>query len=94
MPWYTYIIRCNDQSFYAGHTGDLQQRIDAHNSGHGAVYTKQRRPLKLVYSEILPSKAEAMSRELQIKKWTRDKKEALINRDTEKLHALAKRRKQ
>ena len=92
MQWYTYILQCADGSFYVGHAENVQQRLDTHNVGQGAVYTKHRRPLKLVYSETISSKAEAIAREKQIKKWSRAKKAALISGDCVQLHALAKRR--
>lgn len=78
MKKYTYIVQCNDGSLYTGWTNDLDRRIQAHNSGNGAKYTRSRLPVKLVYSEEHPTKEEAMSREFHIKKMTRDEKLALI----------------
>ncbi len=78
MKNYTYIVQCNDGSLYTGWTNDLDRRIQAHNSGNGAKYTRSRLPVKLVYSEEHPTKEEAMSREFHIKKMTRDEKLALI----------------
>lgn len=78
MKKYTYIVQCNDGSLYTGWTNDLDRRIQAHNSGNGAKYTRSRLPVKLVYYEEHPTKEEAMSREFHIKKMTRDEKLALI----------------
>jgi len=68
-PWVIYIVRCRDGSYYTGITTDLARRIAEHNSpGGGAKYTRPRRPVALVYSESVPSRATATHRENQIKK--------------------------
>jgi tRNA/rRNA methyltransferase len=51
MPFYTYIVRCGDASYYTGHTDDLEKRISDHNSGGLSAYTRKCRPVKLVWSE-------------------------------------------
>ena len=76
--YYTYILECSDGSFYTGYTDDLEARVDCHNSGKGAKYTRGRRPVKLVYYECFDTKSEAMSRECMIKKLTRRRKEELV----------------
>ena len=75
---YTYMVRCKDGSLYTGWTNDLEHRIQAHNSGNGAKYTKSRRPVELVYYEEYESKTEAMKREYAIKQLKKNQKEALI----------------
>ena len=75
---YTYIVKCSDGSFYTGWTNDIDKRIEAHNAGKGAKYTKTRRPVELVYLEEFPTKEEAMKREYAIKQMTRKMKESLI----------------
>ena len=80
MMNYTYIVRCNDGSLYTGWTNDLERRLEAHNSGKGAKYTKTRRPVELVYFEEFETKEEAMSREYAIKHMTRKKKEELCKK--------------
>lgn len=85
---YTYIVKCSDETFYTGWTNDLEKRIEMHNSGKGAKYTKGRGPLKLVYLEISDTKEAAMKREAAIKKLTRREKEALIQ--TEESLALVR----
>ena len=69
-----YILECNDGTLYTGWTNDIDKRFKAHNDGKGAKYTKGRRPLKLVYLEELETKSEALKRENEIKKMTKDKK--------------------
>ncbi len=92
MQWATYILLCADGFFYVGHTEDVQKRLATHNEGEGADYTARRRPVELAYCENHASKAEAIAREVQIKKWSRAKKQALIEGNVGKLHKLAKRR--
>lgn len=75
---FTYIVECSDHTLYTGWTNDLEKRIQAHNEGKGAKYTKTRRPVRLVYFETFPTKEEAMSREYRIKQLSRRKKQQLI----------------
>lgn len=75
---YVYLVRCRDGSLYTGWTTDLKKRIDAHNAGSGAKYTKSRRPVELVYFETFESKSDALKREAAIKKLTREQKLGLI----------------
>lgn len=77
MP-FCYILECADGTFYTGWTTDLERRVKTHNAGRGAKYTKLRRPVRLVYSENLPSRSAAQKRELAIKRLPRLKKQALI----------------
>jgi putative endonuclease len=73
MP-YVYIVRCADDSLYTGWALDVAQRVKAHNCGRGARYTRTHGPVVLVYSEELPTRADAMRRELAIKRYPRAKK--------------------
>lgn len=75
---YTYILKCNDNTLYTGWTNNLEKRIEAHNAGSGAKYTKPRRPVELVYFETFETKEEAMKREYAIKQMKRSEKEKLI----------------
>ncbi len=77
MGNYAYIVKCNDNSFYCGWTNNLEKRIAAHNAGKGAKYTRNRRPVTLVYYEEFPTREEAMSREWHLKRLTHREKEAL-----------------
>lgn len=92
MAHQVYILRCSDNSFYVGSSADVDARVKVHNQGLGPDYTRNRRPVLLVYAEECESKAAACNRERQIKKWSREKKKALINSDFEKLKQLSKRR--
>ena len=79
---YTYLVQCSDSTYYTGWTNHLEARIQAHNAGKGAKYTKARRPVKLVYYETFETKSEALSREYQIKQLSRQEKEKLIQKRT------------
>lgn len=74
MSNYTYILKCADDTLYCGWTNDLEKRLEAHNSGKGAKYTRSRLPVELIYYEEFETKEEAMSREYHIKKLSREKK--------------------
>ena len=78
--WYTYIIRCADNSLYAGIAKDLDRRINEHNHDNqlGAKYTRPRRPVKLVYQQSYASRSQATQREMQIKRMSKQEKENLI----------------
>ena len=75
---YTYILRCEDDTLYTGWTTDLEKRVETHNLGKGAKYTRTRLPVELVYYEAFASKEEAMSREWHIKQLSRKDKLRLI----------------
>lgn len=75
---YAYMLRCADDTIYSGYTNNLEKRVETHNEGKGAKYTKTRRPVKLVYFETFESKKDAMKREYQFKHLTRKQKEQLI----------------
>lgn len=76
---YTYIVRCADGTLYTGWTNDIEKRLQAHNSGEGAKYTRSRLPVTLVYYESYETKEEAMSREWHIKRMTRAQKMKLFS---------------
>ena len=76
---YTYILECNDGTYYTGWTNDLEKRVKMHNAGKGAKYTKPRRPVVLAYYETFQTKEEAMRREWEIKQLSRKEKEQLVN---------------
>lgn len=78
--FYTYILECKDGTYYTGWTNNLEKRIQTHNKGLGAKYTKGRLPVKVVYFETFDKKEEAMKREWQIKKLTRTKKMKLFDK--------------
>lgn len=82
---YVYILECNDGTLYTGYTVDVDKRVEAHNTGQGAKYTRNRLPVTLKYQETCESKSAAMKREIQIKKLTRQKKLQLIGSETDAL---------
>jgi putative endonuclease len=90
--WYVYIIRCFDNTLYTGITNDISHRIDRHNAKKGGSYTRVRTPVVLVYQESRSTKSRALKREAQIKRWSREKKLALIAGDKEKLANLSRSR--
>ena len=82
---YTYIVECSDGTLYTGWTNNIEKRIEAHNEGKGAKYTKTRLPVKLRYYETFQTKQEAMQREYQIKRLSRGEKLELIKGFDEKV---------
>ena len=75
---YTYILKCKDETLYTGWTNDIEKRLEAHNAGKGAKYTRSRRPVELVYLEQFETKEEAMRRGHAIKHMTRRAKLGLV----------------
>lgn len=78
MSWYVYILRCCDDTLYTGISDDVDRRVEAHNSGKGAKYTRGRGPVAAVYREECPDKSTALKREYAIKAMPRQKKLSLI----------------
>lgn len=76
--WRVYILSCSDGSFYTGISNDVPKRVEAHNRGRGARYTRGRRPVRLVYVEPARDRSVALRREVQIKRLSKAKKIALI----------------
>jgi len=78
MNWYVYLLHCSDGTLYTGMTNDLDKRLEAHNAGTGARYTRGRRPVSLAWSEACESRSAALKREYAIKQLTRSEKDSLI----------------
>ena len=78
--WFVYIVRCRDDSLYTGISNDVAARIDAHNGGRGARYTRSRAPVILVHLERRRNKSSALRREAAIKSLDRAEKLALLAR--------------
>ena len=76
--WSVYIIKCRDQTLYTGITNNLPKRLEMHESGQAAKYTKGRGPFKLVYQEFLENRSLSTKRESEIKKLTKEDKNSLI----------------
>jgi len=77
MTWWVYLIRCADGTLYCGIALDVEARLEQHQVGKGAKYTRGRGPLVLVYREACGTKAEALRRERVIKRMPRTRKAAL-----------------
>jgi predicted GIY-YIG superfamily endonuclease len=84
-----YLLSCSDSTYYSGHMDNLEKRLGEHRAGFGADYTARRRPVQLVWCEVLPTRDEAFAFERRIKGWSRAKKEALIGRDWDRVRQLA-----
>ena len=90
---FVYILQCSDNTYYTGVTSKFEQRIFQHNTAYfPECYTASRRPLRLVFYAEFTDINLAFEKEKQIKKWSRAKKEALINGDFDKLVNLAKKK--
>ena len=90
--WHVYIIQCSDSTLYTGTTTDIPRRVNEHKRSKGGNYTRIRMPVKLVYQENRPNRSEALKREAQIKRWSKQKKLALIEGDKSLLTELSKSR--
>ena len=89
-PFFVYILRCADDSYYTGHTDDLERRIGEHQHGAGDGYTASRRPIELAWSQECATREEALNAEMQIKGWGRKKKEAMMRGDWDEVSRLAR----
>ncbi len=78
--WFVYIVECADGTFYTGITNHLERRIDEHNAGRGARYTRGRRPVALRYHENQRDRSNASTREREIKALPRREKQKLRDR--------------
>lgn len=76
---YVYIVECSDGTLYTGYTTDVERRVEEHDAGEGAKYTRGRTPVRLVHVEEYETRSAAMSREAEIKSLSRDEKEELTN---------------
>jgi predicted GIY-YIG superfamily endonuclease len=92
MAFFVYILKCNDQSYYVGHTDNIEERIAQHHVGNYCEYTTRRRPFEVVFCQDFASRGEALEMEIRIKNWSRIKKEALINQNWELLVSSSKKK--
>ena len=91
--FYLYILKCCDNSYYVGHTDDIDRRILEHKKGLLPGYTKTRQPITVVYIEAFDSRDDVKKIELKLKKWSRKKKEAYMKKDWTCLSQLCRRGK-
>jgi LAO/AO transport system kinase len=80
-PFFVYMLRCADGSYYLGHTDNLEHRVNQHQAGEIPGYTHDRRPVELVWSQETATREEALAAERRVKGWSRAKKEALMAGD-------------
>ena len=90
MSFWVYILKCADNSYYTGHTDNLEKRIGEHQTGLCGGYTASRLPIALVFSQEFSTRIESLAAEQQIKGWGRKKKEAMIRGDWAEVSRLAK----
>ena len=86
---FLYILLCSNGTYYTGSTTNLELRLEQHQAGQGANHTRKYLPVKLVYYEEFDRIDEAFYREKQIQGWSKEKKEALIEKRYEDLYKLA-----
>jgi len=88
--YYVYILKCSNNSYYTGITNDLNRRLLEHKQGKNThCYTYNLRPVKLVYHQEFNDVLQSIYFEKKIKKWTRAKKQALINNDFDMIQILS-----
>ncbi len=77
---YFYVLLCKDDTFYGGYTTNLARRLNEHNQGIGAKYTKlaKRRPLQMIHAECFATRSEAQKAEYAFKQLTRSQKETYL----------------
>jgi predicted GIY-YIG superfamily endonuclease len=89
QDFYVYMLKCADNSYYIGHTDNLEQRIAEHKNGGYSAYTTTRLPVIVVFVQAFASRDEAFNMERKIKGWSRKKKEALIKGDWDEIIRLS-----
>lgn len=90
--FYVYILKCKHSSYYIGHTDNIEQRVSEHRLNQFKCYTSTRLPIEVIFVQSFPTRDEAFNAERQIKKWNRQKKEALIAGNWKKISLLAKKK--
>ena len=90
--FYFYILECERDRLYVGSCEDIEARFIAYSRGLGTKYTQDFKPVRVAFTPSFASRAEAMQREAQVKKWSRAKKLALIENNINQLKHLSKSR--
>lgn len=88
-----YILECNDRTLYTGYTNNLKKRLDMHLTGKGAKYTRGRGPFQVVYTQVFPTKSEALKYEYKIKQLSRKEKLKLIRSQSKEVNHDANSKK-
>jgi len=86
VPWFVYVLRCNDGSLYCGIARDVSERVAKHEAGKGAKYTRGRGPLKIEAVRRCKCHGDALRLELAVKRLPRLAKEQLL--DARRFRAL------
>ncbi|MGH8457214.1 MAG: GIY-YIG nuclease family protein [Stenotrophobium sp.] len=89
MSFWVYILKCSDESYYTGHTDNLEKRLGEHQQGLVKSYTSTRLSVELMFSKECSTREEALTAEQQIKGWSRKKKEALMRGDWAEIRRLS-----
>ena len=79
MPYYVYVLVCENGTFYTGYTRNVAARFKLHKKGKGAKYVRTHPPEKVVYVEKFETRSDAMKKEQQIKHLTHAEKQRLVN---------------
>ena len=87
---FLYILKNSFGDLYIGITENPEQRLKYHNEKRGAQFTKRDSEFKIVFLEEYETLATARKREIQIKKWRREKKQMLIERYKRGLSTIIK----
>ena len=77
MPYFVYLLECEDRTIYTGITTDVERRLKEHKDKTASHYTSAKGAKRMLYQEELSTRSEALKREAEIKKWPRKKKLAL-----------------
>ena len=83
VSWIVYVLECADRTLYTGIKNNLQRRLQAHEKGKGAKYTRGRGPFSVLYTETHPTMNQALHREAQIKKFDPRSKRGLGSSQTQ-----------
>ena len=84
--YYVYILKCADGTYYTDFTSNLDAKLERHKAGKRKdAYTFERRPVNLVFESEFTVPALAIAAQRKIRRWSSDKKEALINGEFQKL---------
>ena len=90
MPYFVYILKCSDGTYYTGYTGDLIRRVKQHQAGSiPRAYTKPRRPVELVWAREFEMKEEARVNEKKVKRMSTSRKEAMIQDERQRTEQIS-----
>jgi len=80
VPWFVYLVRCQNNALYCGITNDVKNRVETHNSGKGSKSCRAHGlPVELVWTREVPSMNTALTLESMIKKLSKKQKEQIVS---------------